>query len=288
MISHVTITEGYAAKLPAIKGKTFSFTSGLNVCFGPNGCGKSTLLNIMAGYTACKNGGWSSVYCKNGFPVFDRSGNKDVIPDGIEVNHCKARLEWDGTACFFNSATINDAPITSFGMTDMDMADEVAILVAKPSDGQRRMGNLNRLLKQLADKPPDLAEPKRKTDLEVKYSEWVKTLSRTGPHTVILDEPDRCLSIESQAMILAGLPNMATRFQVIIASHNPLLLLREHANVNIIDMEEGYLEHSRKVLDMYVKGKSYADFLAAAQELRKNDPKEEEPKNKRGKKEPKK
>lgn len=297
MISHVAVTDGYATALPAIKGKTFSFGPGLNILFGPNGCGKSTLLNIIAGYTACKGGGWSAVYGPDGFPSLDTDRGGKNFPSDIESHKCKARLEWDGTACYFNATAVSDAPITSFGMTDASWEEEISVVMGKPSDGQRRLTTLNKTFKKLTETPPDLTVPKRKSELEAAFAEWVKTLPRTGPNTVLLDEPDRSLSIENQAIVLSGLPNLAKRFQVIVTTHSPLLLLKLYGeDTNLIDMEKGYLEHSKRILDLYTKGEPFGEIMRVAQvirmaeakiaqeEAKKKDVKKDEPKPKRKKK----
>ncbi len=200
MINHVAVTDGFAADLPSMKGVTFSFAPGLNILFGPNGCGKTSLLKIIAGYTCCQDGGWSKR-----FDWLNMDKGKE-IPAGIRACGCKAKLEWDGTACFYNSTTASDSPISHFGMSDMSFTEEVAQIVNKPSDGQIRLTRLNHQFGQIIGKAPDLTKLKDKTgpwdDPANKYADWVAKLPRTGPSTVLMDEPDRNLSIENQILIL--------------------------------------------------------------------------------------
>lgn len=272
MIESIQVTEGYAAELPALQDKTFTFQPGLTLLFGPNGCGKSSLLNIMAGYAACGNGGWSSLRLQHDLLPFDLE--EEDFPDCIRVNNCRAVVKWDGSPVFFQSAAKSDAPITYFGQTDiLSEHEEIMEVMSKPSDGQKRLDRINRLAKLLPN-PPDLTDTKNlHNETMKKFAKYVSSLPRKGPMTLLLDEPDRSLSVENQAIIWAGLSNWAKKFQVIVATHSLMPLLHLPEGSTIIDMADGYLAHSRKVLYLYREGKPFAEIVRVAQIIREAEAK---------------
>jgi predicted ATPase len=273
MITSAKVNEGFAADLPALKDKTFNFTPGLNVLFGPNGCGKSTLLKIISGYCFCGDGGWSR-YASEGFPVFETEGTVALFPGCMVINRCKAVVEWDGTSSYYNNATISDAPINVWGMTGLDMRDEVSELMSKPSEGMKRLDRLGRMIKELESPVPDILKEKaRGGERFASWLHYINGLERKGPATVILDEPDRCLSIENQALLWGGFANVVKKFQVIVASHSLLPILRAYGDPNIIDMEKGYLAHSTKILSAYMQGENFAQLITISRELREADAK---------------
>ncbi len=67
MISELSIQDSdysfikWWSKVPALQNRSFNFTPGLNILFGPNGCGKSTLLLQMAEILHAEQGGQSTV-----------------------------------------------------------------------------------------------------------------------------------------------------------------------------------------------------------------------------------
>ena len=74
---------------------------------------------------------------------------------------------------------------------------------------------------------------------------YVSTLPRRGPKTVLLDEPDKSLSIPNQqALWTQSLPGLARHCQVIVATHSPFALAAP-APVTVIEFEPGYVEACR-------------------------------------------
>lgn len=291
MIESVTVTAGYAAKLPALEGKTITFKPGINVLFGPNGCGKSTLLRILAGYTFCAHGGWSSIVTKDRRLNFELGEhyweNQKVkpppLPDNLRAaGDCQANVVWDGTSCYFNASPVSDAPIMAFGMTDMSDMEEIAEVMAKPSDGQKRLMRLNRAMKEINEvKPPDLTQSNIHHASAQECAKYVKGLPRNGLMTILFDEPDRSLSLENQVVFWACLPYAAKNRQVIVSTQSLLPIMKQHGEVNLIDLEAGYLAHSKKMVDLYLAGTPAADIVAMSHMLResaaKADTKAEKP-----------
>lgn len=265
MISSATLTGGYASELPCLKGKTFEFSKGLNVLFSPNGTGKSTLLSIMGAYCGInhKSGGWS----KAPQPL-DLGGSRDKVkfPDSfmhLSPHKCTANIAWDGTPTFINnSATDNlakhmgyfiDEPSMSPDGLITNMHEQMNAMHSIASQGQSRMNKLNQMFGMIDKHVPDITvNPFGKandvwSNTGMAFVEYVKSLNPTGRITVLLDEPDKSLSLEMQFFIWhMAFPKISVDRQLIIATHCPLAL--SVASANIIDLQEGYIDTAKTIL----------------------------------------
>lgn len=258
MISSLRVTGGYAKKLPALK-RPLAFGSGLTVLFGPNGCGKTTALRIAGAYAGCpEHGGWPAFV----EPVYLRTLG-ETYPEAL-AHHaprdCTAEVGWDGSATFLYLAGANEGLPIAFGMESDGLTSDMERIFGdrQMSSGQRTLLRLNRIAERLKA-PPDLAVPppdrghvndQWRNAMEA-FSSYVSTLPRTGPATLLLDEPDRSLSIPVQSDLWRLLPKMATSIQVLVASHSAFALRCEGATV--IEMEKGYVDACRKALDPLCK-----------------------------------
>ena len=256
MIKTAKILSGFASKLPAMAGKTFQFTDGINILFGPNGCGKTTLLRILAAYSSVPStGGWSTLpEVRNVLDPFEKA--KDIeFPDCFKksaVGECGAEVEWDGMPSLLHLSNESDSFPAAFGMSDVYSWDEeVSAVVNKPSSGQLRGNKIVKVYKML-ESPPDLLTIKdskvNDTWMAVwrKFVEYVATRPRSGRCAVLLDEPDRSLSIEFQVAFWKNLvPKITKNHQVIVATHSPFALLGSMKDANLIDMGDGYITRSK-------------------------------------------
>jgi hypothetical protein len=244
MISKLLVRTGFPLKLELFN-KEIEFTPGLNILFGPNGCGKTTALNIVGAYSGVREKGWSQP------PEPQISGKEEEgFPQRFSkqcVGTVKADVEWDGTPSYFSTST--GEVVVPHAFDDDDMAGQLQVMFAKPSSGQLRLHNIAKLMDAMTKKPvPDLTVAdtvgvngvwaKARQD----FADYVKTLPRNGPITLLLDEPDRSLSIPVQCDLwTVAVPQWATRAQVIVAAHSPFCLAAPGAN--IIDCVSGYREH---------------------------------------------
>jgi predicted ATPase len=215
MITSARFTKGYPLKLANVGDRLFEFKPGLNVVFGANGCGKSTLLKLLAKTTGCPESHGLNTTKKTGeAAMFGGWGRADF--EGT-VEHDKGAVYWEDT-------TKLDVPITAFGLTDMDMGDEVARCTARTSAGELRMWNHD-----------FMAHAIKRVVIDSKQ-----------PLTVLLDEPERALSIPKQADQWLTNAQIAKKVgQIIIASHSPFaLMFHGSAVVNYIEMTPGIIKES--------------------------------------------
>lgn len=262
MISKAKVLKGFAFDLAALNKRVFTFDPGLTTLFGPNGSGKTTLIKILAAYCGTA-GGWSTfvepIYCEKG--AFGARERKRIpFPKRFlcltPEKECEAQIEWDGSPTFYSDATSTDSKITDFGDPgDGVFGDGIEKWMAHrvASSGQMRIGAVMRIFNQILVKPPNLLAKKDVGNSAwekalTEFQDYVRGLPRKGPMTVLLDEPDRSMGIPFQAQLWTEvLPVVATKFQVIVASHSPFALGVEKNTV--IDLSKGgYVEECRKSL----------------------------------------
>ena len=241
MIRSFRATAGYAANLEALKDRTFVFAEeGLTVLFGQNGSGKSTVLGLMAAYSACAAPGWSTF-----------SG--DYMPMGGLRNHpyperfgtnCRADVAWDGTPTYYSIGTPGHGQAAFHDALERggeDADDHIRRIFRPGSSGEEGVHWLYRL-ETAANNPPSLARDAKffvsghgfmeaskvnsawESQIHL-FADYVATLPRTGPVTLLLDEPDARLSIPNQERLWnLYLPRISHGRQVIVASHSPFAL----------------------------------------------------------------
>jgi len=248
MISSLKVCSGFAEKL--LKRK-ISFSDGLNVLFGPNGCGKTTALNIIAAHCSIdyRDGGWSKV--RPGTDPF-----KDRVTE-MTVEKCKADVNWDGTPTLYSKATVLQSAYFDWDNPLMSVADQI-VGIKSASDGEFKIMTLANAIKQMRSAPgPDhlLERPKGLSGVSDErmsgFFDHIKSLSRDGKLTVLLDEPDRSLSIPNQSLIWARMAEVTALFQVIVASHSPFALASGAKIINLGG--KGHVEDCRRDLRAMAK-----------------------------------
>ena len=272
MIRSLRATAGYAAALPALKDRTFEFEAGLTVLFGQNASGKSTMLKLMAGYSGCQRPGWTT-YSEDYEPFKKYCHPREPNPPfperfAVYLGGLRAEVQWDGTPTYYSRG------LPSQGQASFDEAlerggdeadDYMRRMMSPGSSGQEQILWVNDRLEQTIAKPPTIArdatfyvygrgmvDPKTREHWGTDWSQgieqfvdYVDSLPRTGPVTVLLDEPDTRLSLPNQEKLWRlFLPRIAEGRQIIVASHSPFALRAPR----IIDLDSGYSDRCRQAL----------------------------------------
>ena len=250
----------YAARLPCIGTRKIVFPEkGLIVLFGPNGCGKSTLLRGMAHGTSAERGGWSR-------PPEPSLGSSEK-PVGQILERWGAVVDWDGTASLYldSSASDNtphDLETNSDGLAEGDgeiMDTNIRRIFFPSSSGLWRVSRLNKALDSLrGGHIPDLSIAQwqeRKfnalwMEAGKKFADHAKSLKPTEIPALLLDEPERSLSIGNAIKLFHDvLLAVGGMVQVFVATHSPFVLdLAGDPRVHIIDMQESYADECRSAL----------------------------------------
>ena len=274
MITSVRVKTGFAAELKYLKDRTFKFTEGLNILYGPNGSGKTTLLRILGAYSCCWHkdyGGWSRIpkpplvsQSKYKFPSYLRS---------LCVGECSADVGWDGTPAMYHEAGKSDNFADYFYGTDLEDSpdglnsglEQLQIKMQNPSAGQLRMYKLKKL-KEKWGSPPDLTKSgSRSKPFREAFCKYIEQLPRGDRTTLLLDEPGRGLSFENQFMLWAELiPSWAEKSQIIVATHSILPGIMDNPDTNIIELVSGY-QNQVSCLCLSALSEGYVDLLVKSQ-----------------------
>ena len=254
MINRVLVKKGFASELVCLKDRVFQFSDGFNVLFGSNGCGKSTLMKCIKAYCALQHGGWSKI---SDHMSLGASGIKNfpfVYRAFTPTGECDTIVEWDGTPTFYNDSDLRIDDMSWFYNKDVlkqegltTPAEQMDYMAKRPSSGQTRMQKLNKIF-NLAIDPPDFTQTtpnpgNRYEQLEVQY---IRSLPRNGKVSILLDEPEKSLSIPKQIELFRLLKSFQDKFQIIISTHSPFILFED--GINIIEMEADYINTCKKTI----------------------------------------
>lgn len=253
MIKSVKFIEGFAVE-DVYKNceKEFHFTEGINIYFGPNGSGKSVALRFLKAYCSIQSAGWTRL-------VDPKALAPDRFPHAYRAfapDKDKALVDWDGTPVFYNTGDISDNNVWFFqnagGMSEDGLSSEkerFEAMVEKPSSGQYRLQKINKLLNVIGN-PPDVLGDDQPRLGDVKWQvEYMKSLPRDGKTTLLLDEPERSLSLPKQKKLLEVLLEFSKTYQIIAACHSPFVLDLPRESVNIIEIEKGYVSECDKLFN---------------------------------------
>lgn len=247
-------------------GEEFNFTPHVNIVIGENGSGKSTLMKLLASYTLCdKNlcsefgtGGNDILHLKGLFwDDYVLGGEDDKFNDGVDVFS-------DYSLPTFNlrmSADIND-----YEFADSIHNFQLKMNGMNGSTGESTLNSISVLFKFMFGKeaPKEFPMEKIKKAIEKSNDVWSRRFQELVEYyekhdipgsektekrvTILLDEPDRNLSIKYSKDLLGVLKTDRPDTQIIAVIHNPILInrLSNMKHVNIIELTPGYLKEVKE------------------------------------------
>lgn len=236
----------YACRLPAFKkGQTYTFKEGVNIIVGENGCGKSTLLNTIKAYLTIDN-----IQCGRG--MFNHCINS--LYRTFDLKHFKdgADVYADYERNSFAYLEIKDQE-TDLVMSSFDKF--AAAYEAKHiSRGQSVIYSMEKFLEEIfSEKTNHWFDYQKQYADRTAYLEYIEKHKITGNEwTLLLDEPDNNLSLESLEDLYGVLSFHKEHVQIIAVIHNPLLISRISDKCNVIEMTKGYVGKIKKQLKKWL------------------------------------
>lgn len=240
----------YIEDLKAFKnGMEYEFKPGVNIIVGENGSGKTTLMNLIrkyliVDYTECFRGDYNC-NINDLFKTF----HNDEMSDGVDVyadytkntfrlSHAGEKTRNEALKTFEDFGTVFDQNSSSTGE---------GVLVA-----------INYLFSYIFGKKAKLTfdynQFKEIYPLYVDYVEKHK-VECEDEWTILMDEPDRNLSLDNIETIKGILSFHKPYTQIIAVVNNPLLIysLSKMEHVHFIELTRGYVKKVKKQIDKIVK-----------------------------------
>lgn len=231
-------------------GTEYEFKPGVNIIVGENGCGKSTLLNLikrylLVGFTECERGAYNANLNALRASVLD-----DVMLDGIDVyadyrkntfrlSHAGEKAQHDSLETFEEFGTFYSQ--------------------SNSSTGEGVLSAINYLFNYMFSKDAKLTFDYEK-ECSKFFPAYVKYVDSHRidfgyEWTILMDEPDRNLSLDNIKQIKGILSFHKQSTQLIAVIHNPLLIyaLDKVKEINWIQMTPGYIRKVKQQINKLIK-----------------------------------
>ena len=256
MVTKVSIRDNakspltYLPDLDAFEnGKEYEFQPGVNIIVGENGCGKTTLMNLIrdylcVDYTECFRGEYNCNINK----LF-RNFHNEAMLDGVDVyadytkntfrlSHAGEKAQNEALKTFEEFGSFIDQTNASTGE---------GVLVA-----------INYLFNYIFGKKVqltfDYGQFREVYPLYVDYIESHR-VECADEWTILMDEPDRNLSLDNIEQIKGILSFHKPHTQMIAVVHNPLLIyaLSKMEHIHFIELTRDYVKKVKRQVKKIVK-----------------------------------
>ena len=256
MITKVVIRDNQKSPIRYIvdlksfeNGTEYNFKPGVNIIVGENGCGKTTLLNLIRRYlmvdeTECSRGEFNHCITR-----LYRGLNYNILNDGIDVYA-------DYQKNTFRLCHSGEKSENSSLKTFADFGELYSQKIS--STGEGVVIALNSLFSYMFSKNAKLTfNYEQFKDNYPTYYDYVNNhrVKCENEFTILMDEPDRNLSLENLLYIKEILSFHKEYTQIIAVIHNPLLIsaLTKIENINFIEMTENYIYKINSQLRKLIK-----------------------------------
>ena len=231
-------------------GATFEFNPGVNIIVGENGSGKSTLMNLIKTYLCvdfqeCSTGMYNSALNKL------RRSIGDDLYEGVSVyaDYKKNTFRLAQSSELYGEDKVGNMKNFALYMEQSRSSAGEAILVS-----------ISALLQKMFSKDVQLTFDYEKASKSFsQYRDYIqahRVEDCADEYTVLMDEPDKNLSLENIKQVADILSFHKEHMQIIAVVHNPIVIykLSRFKSINFIEMTDDYVNTLVRTVNSLSRG----------------------------------